>query len=555
MDSGRLFGGFGGRGEGPKRRRVLLYLVVIVSVVAFFTVIYRVAMISFENQFVTFPEALLAVIQSFTTTGYGEQADLWTTSEMQLLMVAMEVTGVALIFLALPVFIAPWIEERLTTRAPTAIELSGHVVICGFTSRGEALVDELDSRDIPHVIIEPDFDLANELFAENDHLTVIHGDPEDEASLRDAGAHRARAIVADVDQETNASIALAARSLDCATVITFVEDPAIADYHRLAGATEVFSPRQLIGRSIARKVTASVTPDVDGVAIDEDFDIVELPVQADSELAGRTVAESGIRERFGTNIVGAWFRGEFVTPPPPNARIDQQTILVVAGREDQLEQLKNLTRSERHRHRKGRVIICGYGEVGSTVAASLGETETTVVDLRDLPEVDVVGDIMEVETLERAGIGAASTVILALADDTDTVFATLVARDLNPDIEIIARADATGSVPKLYRAGADYVLALATVAGRMLASTILEEDVISFDRQVEVIRIGAGNLVGKTLAEADIRARTGVTVIAVERDDLVITDLPAVFRLQHGDDLIVTGSDGDINEFAALVET
>jgi len=143
-------------------------------------------------------------------------------------------------------------------------------------------------------------------------------------------------------------------------------------------------------------------------------------------------------------------------------------------------------------------------------------------------------------------------VILTLPDDTLAVFATLVVRELSGDVQIIARANETGNARKLYRAGADYVLALSTVSGRMLASTILNEDVISFDQWVEVVRVPAGRLAGQSLEDADVRARTSCTVIAVERGDEVLTDLAASFTLQRGDSVIVAGPDSGINEFAAL---
>lgn len=144
------------------------------------------------------------------------------------------------------------------------------------------------------------------------------------------------------------------------------------------------------------------------------------------------------------------------------------------------------------------MIIAGHGEVGSTVDRTLAsaDIERVVVDLEAIDGVDIVGDVTDEDTLKAAGVHDASSIILALPDDTMTVFATLVVRELAPDVEIIARADATGSVQKLYQAGADYVLALATVSGRMMASTILGEDVMSLDQQVEVVRIDPGALAG-----------------------------------------------------------
>ena len=538
-----------------RQRRTGYYLLLLAAVMAGYSVVYYFGMLHFEGERLSFLHAVQVVVETFTTTGFGSDAP-WSSDVMNLLVVVMDLTGVLIIFLALPVLLFPLFEDRLSRNAPTSVEgLTDHVIVAGYSPRGAALVEELTARGRDHVFVEGDRELADELDVETD-LTVIHGDPETAAGLRSACISEARTLVADVDDEVNASVVLAARSTsDCETV-TLVEEAEREAYHRYAGADEVFSPRQLIGESLGRKVTAGVTPELDGVIeIAEDFDIVELPVQSGSEIVGRTIADAGIRERTGVNIVGAWFRGEFLSPPPPDARIDEQTILVVAGRERQLERLKELTLSERRRRDGGPVVVAGFDEVGTTVVDRIdGEVETVVLDRRAIPGVDVVGDVTDEETLREAGIDEASTVIIAVSDDTTTVFATLVIRELNPDVEIIARADATESVRKLYQAGADYVLALATVSGRMLASTILEEEVISFDQQVEIVRVDCGSLVGRTLAEADVRARTGVTVIAVERDGDVLTELDPDFRIQRGDDLVVAGTDADMNRFAAFVE-
>jgi Trk K+ transport system NAD-binding subunit len=294
------------------------------------------------------------------------------------------------------------------------------------------------------------------------------------------------------------------------------------------------------------------------VELGEGFDVVELPVQAGSELADVRVAESDIRERTGANIVGAWFRGEFVSPPSPDAYIDEQTILLVAGHEEQLERVKELTLSEQRRRRPGHVIVAGYGMVGATVRRAIEDADqpidTVSLDREDREGVDIVGDVTDVEALERADIDSAGTVILALPDDTATVFATLVVRDCAPDVEIVARAETTESVRKLYRAGADYVLSLSVVSGRMLAATILQEDVISFGQGIEVIRTGGGALAGRTLRGADVRARTGCTVVAVERDGEFIADLDPDFTIREGDELIVAGTDDDVSAFVGLID-
>ena len=537
------------------QRRTAEYMVGLFAVILVYAVVYDYGMTAFDGRPRTFLEALQVVVETFTTTGFGSDAQ-WQSWQMQALIIVMDLTGVFLIFLALPTLVFPLFEEALSTAAPTSVEAADHVVIAGYTARGRALIRELDARDIPYVVVEPDRDRAADIYESG--TRVVHADPEAVDTYEEGVAlAEARALVADVDDETNASIALTATQVCDTEVITFVEEPSMREYHRLAGAGAVFSPRQLVGESLATKVTSGVSSDLDdAIEIGDGFDVVELPVQSGSDLAGVQVAESGIRERTGANIVGAWFRGEFVSPPSPDALIDEQTILLVAGHEEQLEQLKRLTRSEQRSRSHGHVVVAGLGVVGTTVAEAIESSGLALpqvtVDTDPERGADVTGDVTDVTVLREAGIEAAGTVILSLPDDTLTVFATLVIRELNDEVEIVARAESQESVRKLYRAGADYVLSLGTVSGRMLASTVLDEEVITFDQQVELIRTPPGDLAGRTLGEADVRARTGCTVVAVQRDGTLVSDLGPDFRLAPDDDLVVAGTDDDIVSFEAL---
>ncbi|WP_135806584.1 potassium channel family protein [Halorussus marinus] len=537
------------------QRRTASYLATLVVIILSFAVVYDYGMAAFEGRPQPFYHSLQVVVETFTTTGYGSNAP-WTSPEMTALVVVMDLTGVVLIFMALPVFVVPLFEEAVSTTVPTAVEdLEDHVVVCTFSPRVETLVEEFRSWGVDYVVIEADRERAIDLYESG--YEVIYGDPQSVETLRAAGVGEATAVVADASDEEDVGIVLTAREASAdVRVVSVVEDPDLSAYHELAGVDAVLSPRELLGESLADKVTTGVNAEIDGgVEIGEDFEVAELPVQRGSDLVGRTLAESGIRERAGANVIGAWVRGEFETPPPPDAEIDAGTILLVAGREDRLERLKALTRSSVRPSRRGNVLVVGYGEVGSTVAAELAAADVpyTTVDVEDNPGVDVVGDATDPETLRAAGIENARTVVLSLADDTLTSFATLVVRDLDADVEILARAEETESVRKIYRAGADYVLALSRISGRMLASTILEEEeVISMDKQIEVVRTTAPALAGQTLAGADVRARTGCTVVAVERDGAVITDLDPDFRLRDGDDVVVAGTDEGVNRFTTL---
>ena len=530
-------------------RRILTYLGGAFGVMVALAFVYQWGMATFQGADVEYLHALYVVVETFTTTGFGLDSDRWTSDGMLVLMIVFQLTGVGLIFLALPAVVVPLVGEALSSSPPSGTDVTDHVVLCSFTPRGETLVRELDARDQPYVVVESDRERASERAADHE---VVHGDPEDVDTLVAANVGDATALVADADDETNASVVLSAReAAENLYVVSLVEDESVEDYHRYAGADEVLSPRRLLGESLGAKATTTVADELgDGVEIGQDFQLAELLVHHGSPLVGRTVAECRIGERTGANIIGAWVNGRFESPPAPDRVLGEHTVLLVAGRESQLEALKELTLSETRRHRRGPVIVAGYGVVGRSAAAELTATENTVViDLEDKPGVDVVGDASDRVTLENAGIDEARSVVLALGSDTTTVFAALAVRRVAPDVEVIARANDDETVPKLYRAGAEYVLALSTVSGRMLASHLLDGDVLRPETQIELVRTAAPALAGETLAGADVRARTGCTVIAVERNGELFTEVGPDTTVREGDTLVVAGTDDAVARF------
>ncbi|MCD2202502.1 potassium channel family protein [Halobacterium sp. KA-6] len=533
-----------------QERRVLAYAGLLVAVAATYTVAFKHGMAFFEGRELTYVESLQFVGQTFTTTGYGEYAP-WTSNVMLITVVVMQLSGVFLIFLTLPLFVVPWMEERLEVEPPRSVDLEDHVVICGFGARDETLAAELDAQGVEYVVLTDDRDTALSLY--EDGWQAVHGDPETERGLERVNVADARTVVLDESDERNATIALTVGDLapDVQTVC-FVEDPSLSEYLRYAGADRVLGPREILGRSLARNVTTTITSRLgDAVEIGEDFEVVEMPVQYGSDLDGATLRDTDLLEPGGVNAVGAWFAGEFVGSPGPDRELTRNTVLLVAGREDDLEAFEERTLAPTDEQGDEHVVVAGYGEVGSTVREVLDEEDidTTVVDIEDRPGVDVVGDATEGGTLRSAGIEDATALVLALGDDTSTVFATLVAREESERVEILCRANDTESARKLYAAGADYVLSLATVAGRMLAQTILDEDVMALDKQIDVVRTEAPALVGQTLAEADVRARTGCTVVAVQRNGDVVSQPDADFRIPEGDALVVVGADADVARF------
>jgi Trk K+ transport system NAD-binding subunit len=536
-----------------RTRRTAYYLALVVASTLVFTVAYNTGMALWEHSPQSVYRSLEVVVQSFTTTGYGEDAP-WQTPQMHLLVIAMQLAGIGLILTAVDVFAVPWLRDVLAPTAPTAVtDVEGHVVVCGYTPRTDAFVSELDARDREYVLVEHDAQRARELHESG--YQVVHGDPESPGTLERAGIASAVAVVVDVADDTNASISLAAHDASPdVRVITLVEDATLARYHRAAGATDVLSPRQLLGESLADEVPTAVTTDIeDGVDLGEDFNLVELTVSADSDLCGQSFAEAGTRERFGVNVIGIWSDGDFETPVDPEDRLVEGTRLLVAGESGQIDALRDAIGSTVREFTPRRILVAGYGDSGRAAHGVLAHTSArlTVIDLEPGDDVDVTGDVRDPAVLAEAGIEDASTLLLTVADDTTAIFTTLIARELNPDIRIVVRANDDDDVQKLYRAGADYVQSLATVSGRMLASTAFEdEEVLVYDKQIRVVRLPAGDLVGTTLVDAAVRTVTGCTVVAVVRDGERITEFdPATLTFRADDQVVIAGTDEAVTQF------
>ena len=146
------------------QRRTAYYAVVLVGSMLVFSVLYQNGMRVYEGRPRTFLHSLQVVVETFTTTGFGSDSP-WNTPEMQVLVIVMDLVGTLLIFMALPVFAFPLLEDILSTTVPTSVpdDTEDHVIVCSYRSRAEVLIDELDSWGVDHVIAEPDRERATDL--------------------------------------------------------------------------------------------------------------------------------------------------------------------------------------------------------------------------------------------------------------------------------------------------------------------------------------------------------------------------------------------------------
>lgn len=209
------------------------------------------------------------------------------------------------------------------------------------------------------------------------------------------------------------------------------------------------------------------------------------------------------------------------------------------------------------------VIVCGYGRVGQQVVIELQRedqpfvvVETNPTKIEQLVERDILvylGDASEDRVLNAVGIKHARALIACSGNDAVNVFVTLSARAINEALFIAARAIREEDEPKLLRAGANRALTPASLGGRRLASLILRPTVVEWldvmvhadDLELWLEEIPMRHLPklnGRRIADAHLRSRFGINVLAVKRGTAMLTLLGPEFRFELNDILVALGA-------------
>lgn len=166
---------------------------------------------------------------------------------------------------------------------------------------------------------------------------------------------------------------------------------------------------------------------------------------------------------------------------------------------------------------------------------------------------EVVGNAEDETILREARIGEARFCIVALNDDDVNIFTTLMARNLNPGIRILARANEPPSVEKLYRAGADYVALLPRIGGQTVGRIVLADTVTVLvdlpDGEMVVLK-QIRHPTKQTVRS--VMGKSGVRFLGIEAPDRVTVSPPGTEKLRKGDSVIVAGSTEQLKKFIRL---
>ncbi len=223
---------------------------------------------------------------------------------------------------------------------------------------------------------------------------------------------------------------------------------------------------------------------------------------------------------------------------------------------------------------RAHIIVCGFGRNGRRAALELKNSKKKFLIIENdehvlerFPESDktynfIIGDATQDEILLNAGIKRAKTIITTLPKDSENVFITLTAREMNPEIKIISRASDEKVEKKLMRAGANHVVMPDALGGFHMAHIVTKPFIVEF---VEMLSgFGESEYIleeisylqirleyrDKSLAEMDIRKNTGVTVFGFKdaKKGIIFNPEPQT-KFSQNDILILLGKEDSIKTF------
>ena len=246
--------------------------------------------------------------------------------------------------------------------------------------------------------------------------------------------------------------------------------------------------------------------------------------------------------------------------------------LVLEGELERVLGFRRMTRQIEKLH--GHTIICGLGRSGRSLAEDLlrrgrkivivENDEERLAEASELQCLVIDGDATQEETLLRAGIERASSLVIALPSDADNVFITLTARELNTELLIVARASREHTAKKLRQAGAQKVVMPAAVSAKLMSRMVLDPSAAdwleliaeSSYKELDIEELLIANfprLIGKTILATEAQRTHRILFVAIrDGEGTIIANPSADYIFQEDDVAVLMGNPANIEQFRQL---
>ena len=540
------------RGQRPRIGVLVRFLVTLAVMVSSYAVIFKLLMAR-EGQEQTWVTAFYWVLTVMSTLGFGDitfHTDVGRGFSILVLLSGMLFLLVLLPFIFIEFFYQPWLESQTAARTPRSLKQGtrGHVIVTHFDAVAAALISRLERYQRDYVLLVSDSEEGLGLL---DHgYRVVVGAIDDPETYLSVQVGDAALVVATGSDAQNTLVCSTVRGVsESVPIVATADDSASIDVLALAGCREVIHLPSLMGQALARRVVGG-DHRAQTIGNFGEIQIAEANTE-NTELVGKSIRDSEVRNKSGVGIIGVWDRGAF-EPALPDTVLGEKSVLLLAGTPQQIaaydQAFGNPSEATNH------VVILGGGRVGQLTARVLshrGIPHTVVERDPQLAQEEnwVVGNAAELSVLRAAGIDRASKVIITTHDDDMNVYLTLYCRKLQPKVKILCRAADPRNVHSIHRAGADFVLSYASMGANALFNALELGSVMMVAEGLNLFRVDVPRaLHGRNLIDSAIRARTGATVVAIESREGEREIGPAAeTELQQGQRLVLAG-DPEIEE-------
>ena len=296
----------------------------------------------------TFWDAFYMTVITVTTVGYREVHNLTLAGQIFTVLLLFSGVGTFLYtfsFLA-TVIVEGGLPKRLQRRrlAHMLDTIRDHFIICGYGRIGAVVTDQFQRQGVRFVVVERD--AARARAALNLGMLVVEADGTHEVALKQAGIERARGLIAVVGTDAeNVYTVLSARVLKADLfIVARAESQLSIRKMEQAGANRVISPYQIGAMQIAQTAIRPAVVDFMELATNAenlDLSMEEITIDSRSPLAGKTILEASIRQRFGVIVVGIQRRDNRMEfNPEPEVPLNAGDKLVVLGRPESLRGLE-----------------------------------------------------------------------------------------------------------------------------------------------------------------------------------------------------------------------
>lgn len=526
--------------------RLLKFLGILLILISIYGVLFHVIM-EREGQQHSWITGFYWTLVTMSTLGFGDitfTSDLGRFFSMVVLGSGIIVLLIMLPFTFIEFFYAPWMEAQSRARAPRELppSVNNHVVITSFDPITKSLIEKLNQYQKNYVLLVQDLTEALDLYDQG--YKVMLGEADDPETYQKLQIDKASLIVSNSSDMFNANVAHTIRENNKEVkIVATANSHDSVDILKLAGCDHVLHMGNLLGRALSRRILGQ---DARVHTIGRLGNIIIGEATAyETPLVGKTLKESKIREKLGINIVGIWERGNFLGSSP-DVTIREHSVIMMAGSVDQLRKYDELFGI--YGVSEEPVIIIGGGRVGRAAAYHLKRRNIRfkIIDKnpdRILNEKNfILGDANDINTLKKAGIDTAHSVIISTNQDDINIYLTIYCRHLQPNIHIVARSTLERNVQSLHRAGADFVMSYATMGANAIFNIYEDNDIIMIDEGLNVFSLKTPKkIAGKTIIEADIRNKTGCSVIAYSKDGEQIINPDPTLQIPENSDLILIG--------------